>query len=303
MFESYRGSEQFADLEGPGFGAYENGSFESDGFDPEGMFEGDGFGDNLFENDSLFEADGLFENDGMFEYESYSESDGFENYADGEDPFLGSIWKGIKKVAKTVAPLAKKFAPHIGSVIGGALGGPAGAALGGKLGSLAKSLEGEDEGETEDELNAVSQTPAVDEAMAESMAAAAVKTDPIVAQSMGSGLTITIASNAPLPVKAVLPVLARAGGDVARRLAATRDPRVRTLIRTLPTIQRRTIATLTAKARTGRPITPRTAVRVMHRQANRVLNSPQAVAKALASNVQKSRAINKAAVARAERFY
>lgn len=284
MFEqlgqtSFEG-EEFSELNE--FGAYQEGSFES-----------------LTLADPAFEAEGLFEDEGYYELEG---ADGFDQYGDGEDPFLGSLWRGVKKVAKVVAPLAKKFAPQIGTVIGGALGGPAGAAIGGKLGSVVKSLEGEDEGETEDELNATSQTPAVDEAVSEAMAAVAAKTNPAVAQSMGSGLTVTIAANAPMPVKAVLPVLAKASGDVARSLATSRDPRARTLIRVLPTIQRRTVATLTAKANAGRPVTPRTAVRVMNRQAQRVLNSPQAVTRALANNVQKNRAINKAAVARAERF-
>lgn len=285
-------TDQFSDTmlgETP-LGAYEQGSFED--------FSSDQFGDPFADN---------FGGDGFDGEEGWSgEANGFDQFSltDGEgDEFsLGGLWKGIKKVATTVAPLAKKFAPQIGAVIGGALGGPAGAALGGKLGTLARSLEGEDESESEEELNAPARVPAVDESLSESMADSATRLPGPLAQTMGSAITVTLASRAPLSVKAVVPILARAGGDVARQLAMNPDPRARVLLRTIPTIQKRTLATLIAKSQRGRPITPRTAVRVMRTQANRVLTNPQYLGRALANNARKRGQLNRAAIARAERF-
>ena len=272
--------------------AYEQGSFED--------FSTDQFTDQFADQFSDVQGEGF----GEYEDELSLEGDPYDQYSfESEgDPFLGGLFKGLKKVVQTVAPLAKKFAPQIGTVIGGALGGPAGAALGGKLGTLARSLEGEEEGESEEELNAPTTAPAVDESLSESMADSATRLPPALAQSMGSAITVTLASRAPLPVKAVVPVLARASGDIARQLAASRDPRVKTLLRTIPTINNKTIATLTAKSRRGRPVTPRAAVRVMRTQANRVLTNPQRLSTALSNNARKRGQINKAAIARAERF-
>ncbi|SEI72896.1 hypothetical protein SAMN05428950_10140 [Sphingomonas sp. OV641] len=260
------------------------GGSSSDGFD--GF---DGFDQEAWEGES---------------FDQFEPFDQFDQFGDMEgDPFFGKIWNAAKKAAKVVAPIAKKFAPAIGSVIGGALGGPAGAAIGGKLGGFVKNMEAEDEGETEDELNAPVRVPATDDQLSEAMAAAAARSTPLDASALGSALTVTIASRAPLPVKAVMPVLAKAGSDVARRLATSRDPRAKALIRTLPTIQKKTVATLTRKVQSGRPVTPRTAVRVMARHASRTLSNPQVIAKALADNAAKKRGIDKKAVAAAERFF
>jgi hypothetical protein len=258
-------------------------SFGGDGYDggAEGEFET--YGEGEFE----FEADGEFE---------------FEGEGEG-DEFLGSLWKAAKKAAGAVAPLAKKFAPQIGSVIGGALGGPAGAAIGGKLGGFVRSMESEDEGETEDEMNAQLDVPATEDQLSEAVAHAASRGRPIDAQSLGSQVTIFVGGRAPLPVKTVLPVLAQASGNVARALVQSRDPRARALVRTLPAIQRRTVATLTRKARTGKPVTPKVAVRVMAKHANRTLGNPAAITKALATNAAKKRTLDRRAIGRSERFY
>ncbi|MGA0594626.1 hypothetical protein [Enterovirga sp. CN4-39] len=288
-----------------------NGLGEDLGFDSQeaGVLSeaGDAFGGDFetFMGEEFGESESDlmdFESFESFEDESFESETEYFGEAEG-DEFLGSIWKAAKKAAKVVAPIAKKFAPQIGTVIGGALGGPAGAAIGGKLGSVVRSLEAEDEGETEDEMNATVRIPQTDEQLAESMAVAASKSPANDALALGSAITITIASRAPLAVKTVTPVLAKASADVARRLVMTRDPRARALIRALPTIQRRTIATLTRKAQTGKPVTPRTAVRVMAKQANRTLSNPQNLAKALAGNAVRKRQLDRRAIARSERFY
>ncbi|WP_033920047.1 hypothetical protein [Sphingomonas sp. 37zxx] len=291
------------------YGELENDPFELNGAGGGGA---SGFMNAEYEDEAFGELDDFAGNDGYepFGEDEYdgeawgaSENNGYDQFDPEGDEFLGKIWNAAKKAAKVVAPIAKKFAPQIGSVIGGALGGPAGAAIGGKLGGFVKSMEAEDEGETEDEMNAVIRVPITDDQLSEAMAVAATKSRPNDAASLGSALTVTIASRAPLPVKAVIPVLAKAGSDVARTLASSRDPRARALIRTLPTIQKRTVATLTRKAQTGKPVTPRTAVRVMARHASRTMGSPQVIAKALADNAAKKRGIDRKAVAGAERFY
>ena len=288
MYDNYDPELELMELEGGDmmFGGYQEGAFETaDGFD---------FFDGNFEDE--FGALGEYGGDGFFE----SDSEFGELEA---DPFFGKIWNGVKKVAKAAAPIAKRFAPQIGTVIGGALGGPAGAAIGGKLGGVVKSLEGEGESESESEMEAQYEGDGMDEALAEAMATAGSKGDAATAQAMGSALTVTIASRAPVQVRQVLPVLAKAGGDVARTLVRAGDPRAKALVKALPTIQKRTVATLTAKARSGKPVTPRTAARVMTKHAMRTLNSQPALAKALANNAVKKNRIDRAAIARAERFY
>ncbi|MEO1177418.1 MAG: hypothetical protein AAFV87_09675, partial [Pseudomonadota bacterium] len=92
-----------------------------------------------------------------------------------------------------------------------------------------------------------------------------------------------------------------ASGRVARTMAS--DPRSKQLIRTLPTIIKKTAATLNQKARKGKPVTKATAARVMTKQAKRTLRSQTRLARALASNAAKKRRLDKAAIARAEKFY
>ena len=270
--EGYMAAENSYEYEADGYDPFDQFSDNEDPFDQ----EGDGFGDLAGSGEYEFEGEG--------------------------DEFFGKVWNAAKKVGKVVAPLAKQFAPQIGSVIGGALGGPAGAAVGGKLGGFVQQMESEDEGESEDEMNAVPEVPATEAQLAEAVAVAASKGRPVDAQSLGSQITIFVGGRAPTPVKAVLPVLAQASGDVARTLVTRRDPRARALIRTLPTIQRRTVATLASKARAGKPVTPKVALRVMAKHAQRTLSNPQAITKALADNAARKRQLDRRAIGRAERF-
>lgn len=152
-------------------------------------------------------------------------------------------------------------------------------------------------------MNATSQVPETESQRSESVAIAASRGRPIDAQSMGSAITIFVGQRAPLPVKTVLPVLAQASGNVARMLVQSNDPRARALVRTLPAIQKKAIATLSRKAQSGKPVTPAIAVRVMAKHASRTLNNPTAISKALATNVAGKRALDKRANAEVERFY
>jgi hypothetical protein len=75
------------------------------------------------------------------------------------------------------------------------------------------------------------------------------------------------------------PRLIRGATRIARTLR--RRPATRQLVRTIPTIVRRTAATLARQTAQGRPVTPQVAAQTLARQATRVLRSPQQRARAL----------------------
>jgi hypothetical protein len=89
-------------------------------------------------------------------------------------------------------------------------------------------------------------------------------------------------------VNRVTPHLTRGVTGIAGRLF--RNPRTRALLRTLPTIARRTVGTVARQAARGAPITPRLAVRTLARQAAGVLSSPSGVA----GTIRRSRVLDRA---------
>lgn len=241
------------------------------------------------------------------EYEVYLGEDDFDGFDLEGDEFLGALGGIAKKIgsaakgaAKKLAPLAKKHAGKIGALIGGAIGGPAGAAVGGKLGSVVQNLEDEDDFDSEDEMEAAMPIAALDDSLAEAMAAAAARANPVDAQALGGAFTLTIMSRTPIRVKSVAPGLASASGRIVRSMTVT--PASRQLIKALPTVVKQTAATLNRKAQKGKPITKATAARVMTKHARRTLGSEARLASALAGNVAKKRRLDTAAIARAERF-
>jgi hypothetical protein len=80
-------------------------------------------------------------------------------------------------------------------------------------------------------------------------------------------------------VSRVTPQLTRGVARIAGRLY--RNPTTRRLLRTLPTIARRTIGNLAHRAARGQPLTPRTALRTLAGQTASVLSSRPRVAGAL----------------------
>jgi hypothetical protein len=80
-------------------------------------------------------------------------------------------------------------------------------------------------------------------------------------------------------VSRVTPQLTRGVARIAGRLY--RNPQTRALLRTMPSIARRTVGVLARRAAHGQPITPRVAVRTLARQAAGVLSSPHHVRGAL----------------------
>jgi hypothetical protein len=108
-------------------------------------------------------------------------------------------------------------------------------------------------------------------------------------------ITITIMSGG-RAVRPVYPSLVRANRRLVRGIR-TSGPAGPQLLRVVPAIQRRTIATLRAASRSGRPITPQLASRVMAGHAARVLSNPRVCGPALVRNT----AIRHATVAPAGR--
>ena len=74
------------------------------------------------------------------------------------------------------------------------------------------------------------------------------------------------------------------------------------LVKTVPTICTKTAATLAKKAANGKPVTPRTAKRVMAKHAIRTLANTGELTKALAKNEVRKRRLNTKAIMRAERY-
>jgi hypothetical protein len=77
----------------------------------------------------------------------------------------------------------------------------------------------------------------------------------------------------------VTPRLTRGVSNITRGLY--RNQRTRPLVRAVPTIARRTVATIAKQAAAGRPVTPRTANRVLVAQTRRLLRNPRQTARIL----------------------
>jgi hypothetical protein len=77
----------------------------------------------------------------------------------------------------------------------------------------------------------------------------------------------------------VTPRLTRGVSTITRGLY--RNQRTRPLVRAMPTIARRTVATIARQAAAGRPVSPMTANRVLVAQTRRLLRSPRQTARIL----------------------
>ena len=268
-----------------------------------------------FDDDLSFESTGEWDGDHDAEgYDPFEAFDGPSFEAAGlpygavldtpdEWGFLKKIARGVKKVARAAAPVAKALAPLAGKAIGAAVGGPAGAMIGGQLGGLVANLEDEDGDDSADEMDAdaVFVADAADEEAAHKLADASAKTrSASTAGALAAASAATLAAKAPPKVKAVMPTVASASSNVAQVMTKAKGGAV--LKKALPAIQAKTVATLTAKAAKGKPVTPATAKRVMAKQTAKVLRSQGELTKAIARNEVKRRSLDKKAVMRAEGF-
>ncbi len=91
----------------------------------------------------------------------------------------------------------------------------------------------------------------------------AAKAAPLIARSLPRILAT---------VNKVSPQLTRGVANVARTIY--RNPQTRPLLRTLPTIARRTVGTLARQAAHRQPITPQVALRTLAQQTGRLLQRP-----------------------------
>ncbi len=117
---------------------------------------------------------------------------------------------------------------------------------------------------------------------------------------MAGAITITIASKAPLQVKAVSPTLSSGAARLTKLMK--NNPATRPLVKVVPSIAKKTVATLARKVAKGKPVTPAIAKRVMAKHTMRVLSNPRELTKAIAKNEAKKRKVNMKVVKRAERF-
>lgn len=175
--------------------------------------------------------------------------------------------------------------------LGQQIGGVIGSGLNNMLPQQEFEWESEFEGEWEGEefVNPLRRVYA--DAMMEHLAHAATR-----ARSEAEAEAF-IGALAPLAARllpAAAPTIMRAlPGLVSGLSAATRvlrsNPAARPLVRTLPTVMRRTATRLAQQATQGRPVSPQTAVRTLAQQTARVLGNPQQCQQA----VRRSQAVDR----------
>ncbi len=168
---------------------------------------------------------------------------------------------------------------------GGALAGPAGRQLGAGLGRTlsgllpAREAEGEYEfeGEYEEEAEVNPIRRIYPEALMEHMGHAAAAAESEAEAEAFVGALVPLAARL---VPRAAPTLMRAAPGLVRGLAGVartlrRSPTTRPLVRTLPTVMRRTATSLARQAAQGRRVTPQRAVRTLARQTAQVVGTPR----------------------------
>jgi hypothetical protein len=165
-------------------------------------------------------------------------------------------------------------------------------AIGKIAGSLLGEQESEEESESEDESEISPIRKIYPDAMMEHLGELAAEADteaeaaehflPLIGMAASKLLPVVARSVAPLAKRALphvartvtraTPHLTKGIGQVARTLH--RNPQTRHLLRTIPSIARRTVGNIAHQAARGRHITPRAAMHTLARQTRRVLASP-----------------------------
>ncbi len=252
---------------------------------------------------------------------------------EAEELFFKRIARGIGGLVRRAAPFLKRIAkfaaPMIGSVVGGPLGGMLGKAAGGLLGEEEFELHEWEQHELAHEAGMheweqhefeqheyeqhefeqhefehqesvheiaheiVHHEVTHHEALAEMMAeAAAQEQHEGEAEAMAGAAAVTVISPADRrALRTILPHLVRGVAILTRILRRRRI--TRPAVRAVPTIVRRTVATLKRQAAAGRPVTRRAAGRAAASQVRRVLGNPAVCAAAITQNVRASRAVKR----------
>ncbi|MBD2057530.1 hypothetical protein H6F88_16125 [Oculatella sp. FACHB-28] len=217
-------------------------------------------------------------------------------FEDEGEYFFKKLGRGLKSLAKVAAPIAKRLAPIaartlVGMIPGvGAVAGP----LAGKLTSallkegemeaaqLEAQLFGTNEFEAEVANTEIAHEAALTEVLAAQAAEAATEAEAEAAAAAALPITITIMGGQ-RALRPVTPILAQANGRLVKTLR--QQGKVgKQLLRTVPAIQRRTVATLKAASRAGKPITGAMAVKAMAASAQQVLNNPRTVQRSITRN-------------------
>jgi hypothetical protein len=237
------------------------------------------------------------------EWESHETAQYSSPYSNSEDEgeyffkkAFRSIGRGLKSVIKAAAPLAKRFAPIVAGKLAALIPGigPIAGPLAAKLTSAlvqeaemeAEHMEAEFFGTNEAEAE-VGQTEAAHEAaLTEFLAAqsAEATTEAESEAALGAALPITITiMGGRRALRPVMPVMAQANSQLVQTLRR-QGPVGRQLLRTVPAIQRRTVATLKAIAKSGQPVNGATAVKAMAAASRQVLNNPRLVQGSIVRN-------------------
>ena len=208
-----------------------------------------------------------------------------------------SIGHGLKAAVKVAAPFAKRFAPILAGKLAtmipgvGVIAGPLAARLTSHLlkeGEM-ESMEMESEffGSNEAEVEVANHEMAHEAALTEFLAAQAAEasTEAEAEAAIAATLPITVSiMGGRRALRPVMPIMTQATG-LMTQLLRQQGPAGQELLRTIPTIQRQTIATLKAAARSGQPINSATAVKALAAATNRVLSNPQRVQSTLVRNM------------------
>ncbi|HVJ83648.1 MAG TPA: hypothetical protein VNC50_21455 [Planctomycetia bacterium] len=247
-------------------------------------------GEMEFEDELEGELEGEWED----ELEGEMEDEG-EEFFRRIGRFARGAARGIGRVVRTAAPLLRGVARVALPAIGTAVGGPMGAMLGRAASQALGEAEMEDEleGEMEDELEGETEDEAEMLAAAGATAASEYEAEALVGAAT-SAVALSRADRQTL--RRVMPHLVRGVSILTRVLRRRRA--TRPIVRTVPTIVRRTVRNLSRRAQSGRPVTRQAAARALVGQTARVLTRPRACAAALRTNV---RATQRAATGRPRR--
>ena len=250
--------------------------------------------------------------------EGYASPESWEGEGEGEaDPFLGNIlgslfgsgegewgyaspesWEGegeadqfFGKILGMLGKAAKGIAPGVARAVGGLFpgGSPLAKLVGSFLregeqeaGAMEAQLFGPSAAETEIGDSQAAQAAALTELLAHEAAESSTESEAQAVLAGSLPITITIMRSRRL-LRPVVPALTQANGRLVRTLRRRGRPG-RQLLRTVPTVQRRTIGALRAAARAGQPITGPLAAQTMARAARSVLGDPRKVRRAVVRN-------------------
>jgi hypothetical protein len=213
------------------------------------------------------------------------------------DPFIGGLAarafphlvRAATPAVRRLLPAARRAIPGVVQSILGGEGPVTGAAMDGLLQegeATAAAFEAQYFGDGETDGEVAANELAHEAALTEELAAEAAHTesDPEAQSLLGAALPLTITiMRARGPMRRYLPILVRANARLLRSIRGS-GPAGRQLSRLTVPIQRRTIASLAAAQRAGRPLPTAMVPQVMAAQAARVLASPQIAGPALVRN-------------------